>query len=242
MATSCMNICDEASAAGSKSSSSARAISSCAPKSSPAPPYSIGAAPGAPIEGSWKPSPRAERCEGSVARRGPPRSSLGIAGGGASGGSEPVSPAPRRSFGTTGAEILAAAEGEAAVILSGDSLPRGELCGGDEPSGLSLPSRLVASSWRRESCWPRGGEGDERVRSWGWVLVEPVPAVTPKNSERVGTPRSVPCSAPVPEAADMKSSRVRGVCPRWSRPPACAPPAVDEARGVPDMAKPLRPG
>ena len=39
----------------------------------------------------------------------------------------------------------------------------------------------------------------------------------------------------------LKSSRVRGVWPRWSSALA-APPAILDARGVPLIAKPLRPG
>ena len=188
MATSCMNIWLESSARGRMSSSSARAASSCAPKSS--------FAGGNVIVGM--PAPRAERCDGSVVRLMLILGTLTGGTGAARALESPLMPPPSRSLGTTGAPP----EGFRAGGRLGESLPRGELCGGDWPS---ISPRAVLASSRRVSCCSRAVGAAERARScWELYVVAPVEVPTKKSC----TARSVPSPVPAP---DMKSSRVRGV-------------------------------
>jgi hypothetical protein len=196
----------------SSASSSARAASSCAPKSS--------FRGGNVIVGM--PAPRAERCDGSIVRLmlilGTPET--------------PRMPPPSRSLGTTGAAARGLQGGRAAGrVVDARRVVRWRLA-------VDLASRRAGVLTTRELLL----EGRRRRRASAQLLA-PV-EVTPKKSERVEpcTARSVPRSVPSPvPAPDMKSSRVRGVWPRWSSALA-APPAILDARGLPFIAKPLRPG
>jgi len=219
MATSCMNIWFESSARGRMSSSSARAASSCAPKSS--------FAGGNVIVGM--PAPRAERCDGSVVRL---MLILGTLTGGTGAAralqESPLMPPPSQSLGTTGTVARGLQGGRAAGrVVAARRVVRRRLA-------VDLATRRAGVLTTRELLL----EGRRRRRASAQLLGALRGGTRRGANEKVvhGTVGAVAGA----RARHEELARARRLTEEEQR-DGCAA-AISDARGVLLIAKPLRPG
>jgi len=218
MATSCMNIWLESSARGRMSSSSARAASSCAPKSS--------FAGGNVIVGM--PAPRAERCDGSVVRLMLILGTLTGGTGAARALESPLMPPPSRSLGTTGAGARGLQGGRVAGrVVAARRVVRWRLA-------VDLATRRAGILTTRELLL----EGRRRRRASAQLLGALRGGTRRGANEKVvhGTVGAVAGA----RARHEELARARRLTEEEQR-DGCAA-AISDARGVPLIAKPLRPG